>query len=167
MENLIEILEGTPWWVYVLFIYLLNVGIKATRPRGVTIKQIFLIPSFLTIWALYALSLRIDDRYGFLALWASAAACGIYGGVHWARRIHLNVDKVRQVVYLKGSYISLVLILALFAIRYTFGYLYTVRPELMLDPNIFSIDVCLTGFTIGLFLGRSLAIWIRYQKSIE
>lgn len=167
MDNLFDILEGTPWWVYVLFIYLLSIGIKASRPRGITLKQMMLLPAFLTAWSLYVLFDRLNGRYEFLALWAAAAAVGFYVGICWVKNIKFSVDKVRRLIYLKGNWATLILILAIFFIRYTFGYLYTVRPELIFNSTLFSIDTCSTGLIVGFFLGRSTAMWIRYQNSIE
>ena len=167
MDHLLNILEGTPWWVYVLFIYLLSIGIKGTQPRGVPIKQMVLLPLILTAWSLYAFLDHLQGRYEFLALWASAAFIGGYLALHWVKKLKLSVDKVKGIVYLRGSPVNLILILAIFFTRYIFGYLYATSPDNVLDSNIFGVDTCVSGLIIGFFLGRSITIWIRYQNSIE
>jgi hypothetical protein len=49
MEHLFEILTHTPWWVYVLFAYILYVGITAMKLRSVPVFQLFIVPTIFTI----------------------------------------------------------------------------------------------------------------------
>ena len=48
-------MRGAPWWVYVLFIYVVSIGIKSTKPRTVSIQKVLLIPLLFVVWALYGI----------------------------------------------------------------------------------------------------------------
>ncbi|NGX37998.1 MAG: hypothetical protein K1000chlam2_01167, partial [Chlamydiae bacterium] len=58
MELVINALTGTPWWVYLLFVYFLYVGIKSLKPRVISLKKILILPLILFVWSLYGLIVK-------------------------------------------------------------------------------------------------------------
>ena len=50
MNMIWETLTHTPWWVYLLFFYLLKIGYDATKTRVVSLRKLFILPTiFLAI----------------------------------------------------------------------------------------------------------------------
>ena len=52
MELLIEIFKQTPWWVFLLFVGLTLIGLRATQQLVITVKKIWLLPLVFTVWNL-------------------------------------------------------------------------------------------------------------------
>ncbi len=61
MEILSRFLTDTPFWVYLLFLYLILRGIKARKPGEVTLGKLAIIPLIFTIMGLA----EMQRLYGF------------------------------------------------------------------------------------------------------
>ena len=48
IKFIIHTIIGTPWWVWIILVYLLFVGIKALKPRIVYLPKLFIIPAVLS-----------------------------------------------------------------------------------------------------------------------
>jgi len=76
MDTLIKALQGTPWWVYVLFFYLLSLGIKALKPRVISLKKPFLLPGVFLVWSLWNLNNNFGLDFTKWMLWLAALSIG-------------------------------------------------------------------------------------------
>jgi hypothetical protein len=48
-----DALRETPWWVYVLFIYLVKRGLAVRRPAVHAFARLIIVPALFTVWGLY------------------------------------------------------------------------------------------------------------------
>ncbi len=48
--SFIEIVVGTPAWVWVLFVFLMANGIRALNDRVIEIKSLFIMPLVFLLW---------------------------------------------------------------------------------------------------------------------
>ncbi|NMU93802.1 hypothetical protein HGQ98_31645 [Achromobacter ruhlandii] len=72
-----EILRRTPLWVWALFAFLLYRGIRALRPRQVSVTRTFLLPVLFLVWALVSIHGEVTDlRAAYEAFFAGVAAGG-------------------------------------------------------------------------------------------
>src|ERR1700679_2465514 len=82
MEGFWEIITGAPWWVYVLLVYLVSIGVKATKPRTISIKRVVLLPLLFVAWSLYSLYQKtVLGMPSLIAVWIIFLAIGTYFGI--------------------------------------------------------------------------------------
>jgi hypothetical protein len=85
-----QVLIHTPIWVFPLFAYLVWLGIKATRPRTVTIWRSLIVPAVFIVWGLSRLLSRQQDVFWPLVTWLAAAAALLLVGLLTARPFELD-----------------------------------------------------------------------------
>ena len=160
-------LSNTPWWVYALFIYLMIIGIKASKTRVLSIKKLFIIPVIFTCLSIHTLTTSFDIHVMEVSAWGSAMLIGTLFG--WAevyrQHMHIRVDKVKHLIQVPGSWITLALILIIFASKYYFGYELDRDPELI-HQNAFEYSMLIvSGTCTGLFIGRALCYLFKYNNT--
>ena len=162
MEGILDALEGTPWYVYILFLYVIYIGIVSLRPRTVDYRVIFILPTLLTLWSFTLVYSRWDGTSSSFLTWISTLIVGMAIGWQIPLFHKYRADRGRGTISLPGSKWTLALIIALFAVRYTFGYLYATR---IVSPNFILTDLALSGFLLGVFIGRAVHYYRIYSKS--
>jgi hypothetical protein len=155
-----QILIHTPVWVFPLFAYLVWLGIKATRPRTVTIWRSLIVPAVFIIWGLSRLLSRQQDVMWPLVSWFAAAAVLLVVGLLTARPIELdhNTGEIKR----PGSWVPLIRNVTVFALQYTVAVIAAVDPH---DATTAAIaGRAISGGTTGYFLGRTIALLRQYWK---
>ena len=121
-----QILTHTPIWVFPLLAYLVWLGIKAMRPRTVTIWRSLIVPAVFIVWGLSRLLSRQDIVWP-LAAWLGAAAVLLVVGLLTARPIEL--DHTTGEIKRPGSVIPLIRNITVFALQYTVAVIAAVDPH--------------------------------------
>jgi hypothetical protein len=126
--------------------YILYVGIQALNERIVSIPKLFIIPIVLIALRykviltdsaiLCVLSICIGTGLGF---WITSKNAGL---------ILKDINSVK----LLGSYITLVLLVSFFALKYAFGYLSATHNPIAVEYA--DIEVLMSSLLTGYFLGR-------------
>ena len=102
-----EALIHTPWWVYLLFLYLLKVGFDATKTRVVSLKKLFILPSiFLTI-SINSLITSFRLSPSTIGVYLFSLLFGIGGGWLLVRNVNLKFDLQRVLIQLPGNWTTL------------------------------------------------------------
>ncbi len=154
-----QILTHTPIWVFPLFAYLVWLGIKAMRPRTVTIWRSLIVPAVFIVWGLSRL-LSSRDFAAPLAAWLGAAAALLVVGLLTARPIDL--DHTTGEIKRPGSVVPLIRNITVFALQYTVAVLAAVDPH---DATTVAVvGRAISGGTTGYFLGGTIALLRQYWK---
>lgn len=159
---MLEILHGTPWWVYLLFVFLVLIGLRATRPRWVSLRQLMTLPLIFMALNVSWLSERLQGQYYHLIFWVAGLLFGMAFGWVLVRHWKIDIEKRRQALYLPATWSSFILILLFFSIRYFFNYNYEVYPQA--GPHLFLADSIISGVMTGVVIGRSLQLYGKYLK---
>ena len=159
LSSLIKTLIGTPIWVWLVFAYLIFVGIKATRQRVVYIPKLLIIPVILSVMKYKIFLSASTDIYlsYFICLLMS-----IVFGFKIASRQKFEILGSLQ-VKIPGDYSTLMILISFFIIKYIFGYLNAVNNDLYRELVVFELST--SGIFSGYFLGRSifyLAYFVKY-----
>jgi hypothetical protein len=149
-----QLLEMTPWWIYLLFTYFLMLGIRASNPTIVSLKKLAVIPIFFLGWGIYDLFAALESRYFLLVPWFFALLMGFFFGHFQVRNWAILIDPERQTVSLPGSWSTLLLCLSIFSLKYIFGLIYAMSPTACNDWAIFSTDLISSNVIVGAFWGR-------------
>jgi hypothetical protein len=158
MEELIGILEETPLWVYFVFAYLVLMGVKALKPRSVSMKKLFVFPAILTIWGLLGMRWSI---YPLLA-WSISLVIGFGLGWLLVRTWKIKYDRSRMTMHLPGTRTTLILALVFFAIKYFFGFYKATHIDI--PEELMVAQSAASGLITGLFLGRLAFFWTMYES---
>ena len=153
---------GTPWWVFILFAYLVFVGVNALKSRVISIKKVFILPLVFTVWSVWNLIANFSGFRGFLA-WAIFIAIGYLIGWGMTQPWKIAADKKKLLVGIPGNRITLILILAVFAVKYFFGYYRATHQEM--SALVAFVNLIASGLITGIFTGRTLAILKKFAKA--
>ena len=163
MENFWGIISGAPWWVYVLFIYLLSIGIKSIRPRTISIKRVVLLPMLFVAWSFYDLYQKLLLGFpSLLPLWIVFLAIGAYLGVKEVHSWRISKDRHKGEITIPGNYSTLVLMLLIFVLKFFWGYFYSTRVEI--SYWIYFADILTSALVTGFFIGRAGFFFKSYHK---
>ena len=154
MENFWKMIGGAPWWVYVLLIYLLSIGIKAIKARTISIKKVSLLPLFFLAWGLYGLYGKWMLGFGSLIpVWFIFLGLGAYLGWQEVHGWRISADHQKGEITIPGHYSTLVLIILIFSLKFFWGYVYAARTEI--SYWIYFSDTLTSSLVTGFFVGRA------------
>ncbi|MCF6766980.1 hypothetical protein L3V86_01175 [Thiotrichales bacterium 19S11-10] len=149
-------LVNTPWWVYVLLVYLIYIGLKASKPNQTPIIKLAIIPLIFLYLSVESLINETNLHPINITTYAIALVVGIVFGYLIAQRIGAQIVKKNNLTFvqLPGSKLSLILILIIFASKYYVGYKIAVNPEIIHNFQFTITILIIYGVTAGLFVGR-------------
>jgi hypothetical protein len=154
MEAIVPILAHTPWWVFLIFIFLVYRGIRAFNPAESSVAQLAIVPAVFLVWGLAGLS----ERYGLdpsaFTLWLAALAIGAAIGAAILRGAALKGDRARGVIYRPADLTVLPLILAAFFAKYALAVTAARSPEIASAAEFRLADLGVSGLFVGIFAGK-------------
>lgn len=165
MQGFVDALTHTPWWVYALFAFLVVRGVQARRPRVVAVVQLAIWPTLMTLWSSSSLWLHVPSSSTTVMSWALALGLGAGLGHLSVRHRQVRADHQTRRLALPGDTSLLPLVLAIFCLKYAFGYLTARHPELWQDPVFHYTDLIVSGVIAGIFLGKCLGYMARYRAA--
>lgn len=165
MDYVGRILGGTPWWVWVLFAFLLSRGIRAMRPATGPLWRFAIIPAVFLVWGIATLLDAFGATGTVAAAYLVALAAGAAAGWAWMAPAWLRADRRHGLVAVPGGPTTLVLILVIFVLKYTFGVWQGMDPAVVGQTWFLLADCALSGLVAGLFLGRFARLWQMYRQA--
>lgn len=156
---IMQIISHTPIWVFVLFFVLLTLGYQASRPRTLSRGRVAILPVAMMLLSAYG----VVSAFGYRATGIAAWVAGMALSVLLNRALQLprggRYSATAQSFALPGSWIPLVLMLAIFFTKYTVAVLLSLHPTL-LDHASFVTGVSLAyGVLSGIFFASALTLW--------
>lgn len=162
METFIQALKGTPWWVYLIFFYLLYVGKNSMKSRVISLKKMFIFPVLLLVWGLYSIIHKFSG-FADVLYWIISLTFGCIVGWKLTLRFRVRADKKKHLIKLPGTKMILILSIAIFAVKYCFGYYYATHTQI--SPFVRFADIVAIGFITGLFIGRVACYLVKFGKA--
>lgn len=159
--NILDIIWGTPYSVWVLLAYLLMVGIKATQKNVFPLWRMGIIPIIFILWSFHSIYYKCMSCPQFFGLWFIALMAGVLIGYQIMVRLKVSLDS-SKLVHLPGSYIPLLFSMLFFILKYGVGVTYALYPIMRTNVPLFSFDLCLSGLISGIFLGRFGYVLYKY-----
>jgi hypothetical protein len=159
---ILTILQHTPVWVFGLLLALIALGVSQSFPRSVTLQRITVLPLVLITWSLSGVTMS----FGASPLGGQALLAWVTGVAASVLLLRGRVD-VSAVTFsaaarrfqLPGSWVPLVLMLSLFALKYGAGVSLAMTPQLRQSlPFVVTASLAFGAFS-GVFLARTLALW--------
>ena len=156
---LLQILQATPARVWLLLVGLVALGLSQARPRRIGARRAAVLPL-----VMIGLSLAgVGSAFGFdpapVAAWLAGITATIAAAHLWLPRPEARWSESLASVQVAGSWLPMVAILALFAIKYAAGVSLAMHPSYAAD-TAFSLPFSFAfGLFSGLFAARGLQLW--------
>lgn len=154
------LLRGTPAGVWLLLAGLTALGLSQCRPRSVGLGRTVALPlamAALGAWGVLAASRAAGLVWAPLALWLAAALAS--GALLWRLLPRASAgtryDAASRHFHLPGSPVPLLLILAVFCIKYAVGLETALDPAHAARPGFALAVAAVYGVVTGCFLGRA------------
>jgi hypothetical protein len=161
MEQLWQIISGAPWWVYVLFVILVIIGIKATKPSTVAIQRLIVLPIVFIAWSLYNLYQNVSLGFPSLIVWwVLSLGFGIYLGYNAVNSWKIHSDRRKKTVTIPGNYSTLILVISIFVLSFFWGYFYATLESVPFW--IYLADTISLTLIKGVFVGRGACFLKNY-----
>jgi len=165
MQVVWDALAHTPWWVYVLFFYLVSRGIKAREPALTSPLKMAIVPAIMTIWGGASLVTMFPVNVATLGAWLLAMAAGAGCGYRLVRDARIRADHASHLLWRPGDHSFLPLVVAIFAVKYAFGYRLGADPGIAADPAFYFTDIVVSGVISGVFIGRFATLLRKYHAA--
>lgn len=151
--NVFAILANTPAWVWAVLLLIVLMGLRRTRDRVVTTPRLVLMPLIILGLAVSNLATAAASTTGM-----TGAVIGLLAGLAAGAAIEsrAGAERVRQgVLLLKGEWMSFVVVLAIFLVRYLSIVVSTVDPVLAAGAPYHFVTALLSAFFAALTLART------------
>lgn len=156
---LIQILAGTPPWVFALFALLLWLGCRQLLSHRVSLSRVTWMPVAMTALSVHGLLsvFRLQPVAGLG--WAAAALAVGFLVLRRPLPDTTRYDAAERRFHLGGSAVPLVLMMGIFFTKYAVGVQVAMHPAL---PGELAFALCvgvLYGAFSGIFMARGLRLW--------
>ena len=156
---LMHILQSTPIQIWVLLAVLIALGLNQTRTRTIGSVRATLIPAAFVLLSLAGVLAAFGLNPAGLAAWAVGVAVSMAIAPRLLPRIAATWHAAGDTLRVNGSWLPLVLIVTLFAIKYAAGVSLAVQPRLAADGTFVVAFSLAYGVFSGLFATRGLQLW--------
>ena len=149
----LSIITHTPFWVWLALALIIVIGLKRTQDRTVSAPRLVLMPLIilgLVAWNLAALSESLTAMLGLGIGIVAGTSAGL------ALEARAGTRQVRRgVVHLRGDWVSLFVLLAIFVMRYVTTVVSVAAPALAASDAYHFVAALLSGFFAFLTLSRT------------
>jgi hypothetical protein len=155
---ILNILEHTPFWVWVTFCAVIALGISQIRTREVSSARATVLPVVMIALSLSGVLGAFSQVPLALAAWAVGLGVSLklagrvlaVRGASWsAETRHFRVP---------GSFVPLMLILGVFVTKYVAGVMLAINPSLAANTSVAIVLSLVYGAFAGLFWARARSL---------
>jgi hypothetical protein len=162
---LIEMVRHTPSWVWPVLALLLWRGYALTRPQLLPLGRLAILPGVLTLLSLAGVLTTFRAQTAALLCWAAGLAWSAYATQRHGAPAGACYRPERRSFELPGSRVPLMLIVLIFAVKYTVGMQLALHPSLR-QAGWFALVVSSGyGMLSGVFLGWTLRLRHVWRQS--
>ena len=151
-----QLLTHTPVYVWIILAILVWRGLVERREREVAPRRLVVVPLLMLALALSDIVARFEGASLALPAWALSCAGAALAVRRFGRSrvAGTGVSQLAHRVRLRGSVTPLLLMMAIFAVKYALAVALALRPGALREPA-FALAVCAClGVFNGVFLGR-------------
>jgi hypothetical protein len=150
-----EIISGTPFYVWILLIFLLKRGLNSAKDGEVSFQKMFIVPLVFMIWGLEKLFTGFSYLNIAMILYILFMCLGLlisYFLYSRYRKLYIKDNSL----YKTGTYLPLIFVIVNFFVKYLLGVALSINPSLYSTLYFSTLYSLLCGFSVGLFIGGIL-----------
>lgn len=156
---LLHILLHTPLWVWALLGFFLWLGWTQSRPRQINLGRSALMPVAMVALSLYGTWSAFGSASHVLVAWCALALPTAWAVSHTEPPAGTRYLPAQRRFAVPGSWMPMVLTLAIFSVKYAVGVTLAMLPELARTAGFATAISAAYGFLSGIFAGRALRLW--------
>ena len=149
-----QIITNTPLWVFVLFFFLLALGLMQVKDREITFKKAMILPFVMLFLSFLGLLSAFGITFYSLSFWLLGICLGVYLNILLKFPRNSIFNKNENLFFIKGSFIPLFLIMSIFFTKYFVGVVTAMQLEFLTQIWFIFIISFLYGLFSGMFFGR-------------
>ena len=158
LSGLSTMISSAPIWVWFLLAWLIFIGIRATRTRMIYIPKLFIAPLVLS-GLKYKVFIESD-----ISVWQAYFIC--LALTSFVSYRYSAMEKIKVIVpsmsaQVPGTYWTLIMLMAFFMVKYSFGYISATNPTYYDDIKIFELSM--SGMVSGYFLGKAICYLVQFK----
>ncbi len=154
------VLIHTPFWVYLILLFLISRGIKARRPATVALEKLAIIPAIFLLWDIYDLLVFRKLTLATGSLWLVGLLSGAAMGYILIKRTAVARAAAPRSIYREADYSALPFMMLAFAVKYVLGVMNAIAPDVLLRPGVSAFAIITGGLFAGVFVGK----FVRYVR---
>ena len=155
---LLQIVQHTPVWVWGLLAGLVAYGVSQARDREVGLARITILPLVMLALSFSGVVSAFAHAGIALLAWAAGIAVALSVGRPLVQARGARWDGTTGLLHVPGSWAPLVLIVALFLIKYIVGVTFALHHELAGNTLFGAACGLAYGTFSGLFAARALGL---------
>ena len=162
---MLQILTHTPPWVFGLFVGLLAFGFMQTRNRNVNKFLAYLLPVGMVALSLAGVQSSFGLKLVPVTLWAAGLALATFIGYTFFRDTRVVFDPNRNAFYIPGSWLPLIVIMAIFFTKYVFAVMHALKIDAASSPAFAMALSLVYGCLSGYFSSRAANLVAQTRKA--
>ena len=161
------ILSHTPVWVYVLFAVLVFFGFKQSKPRQVSQLMVIVLPVAMLVLSLAGVLSGFGIALLSIVFWLVGLVLSQLFNRVFKLTSYAEYDLQNNTFLIQGSWIPLVLMMAIFFTKYAVAFLLATEHALTAEPLFMLVACAWYGLLSGSFLVRAMGIWQAKRHAIK
>lgn len=163
MNTILDILHGTPAWVFVLPPLLLWYGFMSRNPRVILWQQAMIAPAIFVTWGLISL-VQSPVSPLFAGLWIVATLAGFGSAFLISEVGEVRADRAPGRVHMPGSWLPLIRSLLIFVGKYGLGVAIATHP--LARAELAPWDIAVSGASAGYFIAWLVIFARHYRRAV-
>lgn len=158
-----EIISGTPFYVWILLIFLLKRGLNSAKDGEISFPKMFIVPLIFMVWGLEKLFTGFSYLNIAMILYIIFMCLGLlisYFLYSRYRKLYIKNNSL----YKTGTYLPLIFIIVNFFVKYILNVALSINPSLYSTLYFSALYSLLCGFSVGLFIGGILQAYTAYSQ---
>ena len=162
MDQIIIAVKAVPWWAYIVFVYVLVMGLTARYSRVVSVKKTIILPLVIFAWSIYGIIANFG-RWWDPFVWILFFVIGCIQGFRLVSSMPIRADRKKFLIKVPGTNFILLLALIIIAAEYFFGFYKADYAEVPAVVNFSRL--ALSGVIAGIFFGRVYCYLKKFSKA--
>jgi hypothetical protein len=155
---ILQILQRTPPWVFVLFAVLLLLGVLQSRSREIGRARVALMPAIFLPLSLWGVWSTFGPQALAFGAWVAAVGAAVLINRYTRVPRQVSYAPETRLFHVAGSWTPLAMMMAIFFTRYVIAVSLAMQPSLKTMP-LFAAGVgAAYGLMSGSFLARAVRI---------
>jgi hypothetical protein len=151
-----QIVSHTPVYVWAILGLIAVRGVAASRERAAPYRSLFIMPAVMLALGLSSVAGRPQVGAVLAVAWLAAMAAGAALAWRWSGGQVAAVDRAARTVRLRGSWMPLALMMAVFVGKYAAAAATGMQPALAHNAAFAVASCTYFGLCNGVFIGRLL-----------
>lgn len=155
----LEILMGTPAWVFGLFIVLVMLGFQQSKGRTISRGLIIPLPAGMILLSLAGIFSSFGVSPITIGLWGASLVIVTLFSIKYLPVKGVRPDAGTDRIIVDGSWLPLVLMMAIFFTKYFVAVFTIIQPGIVTSTQ-FTLACCIVyGIFSGIFSARAISMW--------